>query len=80
MDLVECGDVRRLFSDEELLALVAVEEEHERRATTGAHRNHTSREPTEAAREEAPALGDVGQGRPGTPTASKDEVCTHLGG
>lgn len=86
MDLVEGGDVRRLFSDEELLTFVAAEEEHERRAMVGTHEqdtlgklNHTSREPVETTgdgerrfpAEEAPALGGV----PGSSTASKDEVC-----
>lgn len=90
MDLVETGDVRRLFSDVELLKLVAAEEEHERRAMTGTHKpgslgniNDTSRDPAEStvgigrvgSAEEAPALGEIGPGRPGSPTASKDKVC-----
>lgn len=89
LDLVEGGDVRRLFSDAELLKLVEAEEEHERRVATGTHKHdgpgnasHTSRKSTEATRddgepfpvEEAPALDKVGQGEPGSPTASKGEV------
>ena len=31
MDLVECGEVRRLFSDSELLDLAAEEEDYDRR-------------------------------------------------
>lgn len=39
MDLVEGGDVRRLFSDAELLDLAGAEEEHEKRwATNSAHK------------------------------------------
>lgn len=39
MDLVEGGDVRRLFSDAELLDLAAAEEEHEKRpGTNGTHK------------------------------------------
>lgn len=38
MDLVEGGDVRRLFSDAELLDLARAEEEHEKKwATNGTH-------------------------------------------
>eukprot|EP00903_Cladosiphon_okamuranus_P016193 g14943.t2 len=89
MDLVENGDVRRLFSDGELLKLVAAEEEHERRAMTGTHKpgsqgnvNHTSRDPADGtagigrpgSTEEAPSLGESGPGGPGSPTSSKDEI------
>ena len=91
MDLVEGGDVRRLFSDEELLQLVGAEEEYERQAMTGTHKNqgglanasHTSRHLAGTSgdggrqfpAEEALPSGEAGQGRPGSLTASKDEVC-----
>lgn len=89
MDLVEGGDVRRLFSDEELLKIVAAEEEHERRTMTGTHNqgylgnvHHTSGQAAEDTgdggrvlpTEQAPAFGEDGNGGPGSPTASKDEV------
>lgn len=91
MDLVEGGDVHRLFSDAELLKLVAAEEEHERRPMTGTHKPggpgnaKISRDGAESkttanssrmfpAQEEL-GLGETGRGRPGSPTACKDEVC-----
>lgn len=87
MDLVEGGDVRRLFSDAELLELVGAEEEQARRTVADAHNqsgvrsaSRIPRELTQATRgggngfsaEEAPALGEAGG--PGSPTANRDEV------
>lgn len=95
MDLVEGGDVRRLFSDSELLKLVGVEEEYEKRSMNGARKpgdpgnaNNTTKKSAEATGDggrllfptaEGGALGEDGQGQPANPTGSEDEVRTPPG-
>ena len=86
MDLVESGDVRRLFSDAELLELVQAEEEYQRRMATNTRRTSpkgiSNATPRGAARpmtgggpanawEETPALGGSPEAEH---TSSKGEV------
>lgn len=83
MDLVEGGDIRRLFSDAELLELVGAEEEYERRVTESAHeRGATPRGAAGATTggrsvntlDEAPDSDGSSEAGPGISISSKNEV------
>lgn len=89
MDLVEGGDVRRLFSDAELLELAEAEEKHEARNPSGSGNMKNSSQghgaATDGSRakrsmsgasaaEEALSIGGVDDREPGSSHTTQDEV------
>ncbi|CAM9120215.1 unnamed protein product, partial [Ectocarpus sp. 13 AM-2016] len=89
MDLVEGGDVRRLFSDAELLELAEAEENHESRNPSGSGNMKNSSNGHEAttdggrakrstsaavAAEEALSLGGVGDDEPGSSNSAQPKI------
>lgn len=81
MDLVEGGDVRRLFSDAELLELAGAEEEHERRRTTnGTYKPGVKENDSLTSRELAGAGADSRRPRLDHPDEARDSGESGQGG